>query len=310
MLEDTFLDVAIGLVFTFALLSLVTTSITEGFANLLRSRSRALGSWIEHMLGDKLTSHELMSHPMIRALCPRGRAVPDYIPADTFMMVLLDTLSPPDPDAPVRTRPTSFAELMTMIDGLGESPHLRKLLNNLCAHARGDLREAEHAIADWFDGSMQRLSGWYARQAQLAAFGFASLLTLSLNADTLMIADALWQDEALRAAVVERASAEASEQARAEGQEPGVEAAVDTLQRLDAFPLGWSSDPLDPRSLPTSLLGVLTKLMGFGLTVLAITLGAPFWFDLLSRVVGLRSTGRQPETNREVRAGASKETTS
>lgn len=315
MLEGTFLDVAIGLTFMFALLSVVTTSITEGFANLLRTRSRALGNWLEHMLGDKLTSDELMRHPLIRSLCPRDRAVPDYIPAETFTTVLLETLAPADAETARRKRPGEFAEFERLVEGLGESPKLRQALSNLSVQARGDLREIEHAIADWFDGSMQRLSGWYGRQAQIAAFGFASLLTLSLNADTLMIAGALWQDDSLRAAVVEQASAEASEQAREQSEtdgaepssqtpaaEPGVEAAVATLHRLDAFPLGWSADPLDPRGVPSDSLGWLAKLLGLALTALAITLGAPFWFDLLSRFVGLRSAGRQPPTNRSRRA--------
>jgi hypothetical protein len=38
----------------------------------------------------------------------------------------------------------------------------------------------------------------------------------------------------------------------------------------------------------------LTKLIGLLLTALAVTLGAPFWFDLLNRVVNLRSSGRRP----------------
>jgi hypothetical protein len=307
MLEDTVLDVAIGLTFTFALLSVITTSITEGCANLMRTRSRALGNWLEHMLGDKLTSDELMRHPMIRSMCPRDRAVPDYIPAETFAMVLLETLAPATGDKAVRTRPRDWDEFQQLLAGLAERPKLRMVLDNLAIEARGDLRAAERAIADWFDGSMQRLSGWYARHAQLAAFVFASLITVSFNADALMIADALWQDESLRAAVVEKASAEASEKAREQAKaepdaesasttDPGIQAAADTLRRLDAFPLGWSTDTLDPRCVPGDPSGWLAKLLGLGLTVLAITLGAPFWFDLLSRFVGLRSTGKPPQT--------------
>ena len=35
--------------------------------------------------------------------------------------------------------------------------------------------------------------------------------------------------------------------------------------------------------------------MGWVLTATAVSLGAPFWFDLLSRVAKLRGTGRRPE---------------
>jgi hypothetical protein len=38
----------------------------------------------------------------------------------------------------------------------------------------------------------------------------------------------------------------------------------------------------------------ITKFAGWVLTALAVTLGAPFWFDLLNRLVNLRSSGRRP----------------
>ncbi|MGB0178380.1 MAG: hypothetical protein ACPF9D_14535, partial [Owenweeksia sp.] len=39
------------------------------------------------------------------------------------------------------------------------------------------------------------------------------------------------------------------------------------------------------------------KLLGWFVTALAITLGAPFWFDLLKRVINIRNTGNKPEDN-------------
>jgi hypothetical protein len=37
------------------------------------------------------------------------------------------------------------------------------------------------------------------------------------------------------------------------------------------------------------------------LTVFAVSLGAPFWFDLLNKLVNLRSAGKPPETASERR---------
>ncbi|AGZ41925.1 hypothetical protein [Actinoplanes friuliensis] len=39
----------------------------------------------------------------------------------------------------------------------------------------------------------------------------------------------------------------------------------------------------------------LLKLLGLVLTAAAAALGAPFWFDLLNRLVNLRSTGKRPD---------------
>jgi hypothetical protein len=40
-----------------------------------------------------------------------------------------------------------------------------------------------------------------------------------------------------------------------------------------------------------------TSVLGWLITAFAITLGAPFWFDLLNRFISLRSTGNRPSTD-------------
>jgi len=63
-----------------------------------------------------------------------------------------------------------------------------------------------------------------------------------------------------------------------------------------------ASDELDAR--PRGFLGfdgsllwfrwLLFKLLGCAMTALAVSLGAPFWFDLFGRLVNLRATGAKP----------------
>jgi hypothetical protein len=86
---------------------------------------------------------------------------------------------------------------------------------------------------------------------------------------------------------------------------------MDTLNAL-GLPLGWvwpadettvnATQPagvakaLDPRQPPCTVGAWLTKIVGWLMTAFAISLGAPFWFDLLNKVVGLRSTVKpQPQ---------------
>jgi hypothetical protein len=55
------------------------------------------------------------------------------------------------------------------------------------------------------------------------------------------------------------------------------------------LPIGWNN--IDPRTdWPTSFSGWLQKLCGWLLTALAISLGAPFWFDVLSKFISIRSS--------------------
>jgi hypothetical protein len=68
----------------------------------------------------------------------------------------------------------------------------------------------------------------------------------------------------------------------------------DELQSLD-LPIGWSRRPssldADDGALSSGAIG----LFGLLLTALAITLGAPFWFDLLNKIVVVRSTVKPRE---------------
>lgn len=68
------------------------------------------------------------------------------------------------------------------------------------------------------------------------------------------------------------------------------------------LPIGWSSDPHDPRYFrfrhPELSLDfatwVLSKLFGLIISIFAVSLGAPFWFDTLSKFMNLRSAGTPP----------------
>jgi len=61
--------------------------------------------------------------------------------------------------------------------------------------------------------------------------------------------------------------------------------------------LGWAknSDPADPRHLPTDLGGWFRKLIGIIITAFAACLGAPFWFDMLNKVMNIRASGASPK---------------
>ena len=73
-----------------------------------------------------------------------------------------------------------------------------------------------------------------------------------------------------------------------------------TLGNLEqlGIPLGWQAKPKN-EEWPNKLIGLL-------LTTFAISLGAPFWFDILNKVINLRSSGKAPgERDKAAAAAAS-----
>lgn len=181
------------------------------------------------------------------------------------------------PEAPL-------AQVATAVEQLPDA--LRKPLAVFVRDATGNLERFRGNLERWFDDAMDRVSGFYKRKVQLAVLAYAILVTAALNIDSVAFATRLWTDDLVRSAAV--AAAERQQQDPASG----ATRLLEEVKELN-LPLGWSSaDPL--RDPPSGVAGWLLKLLGLAVTVLALSLGAPFWFDLLSRVARLRSTGPPP----------------
>jgi hypothetical protein len=87
-------------------------------------------------------------------------------------------------------------------------------------------------------------------------------------------------------------------------------ASVGTLQReLEqyGYPVGWTQDIWEKfiKDWQNQKMRVLsTWILGWLLTAVAMTMGAPFWFDLLNKLVSLRSSVKPADPSRKLDGGA------
>jgi len=111
------------------------------------------------------------------------------------------------------------------------------------------------------------------------------------NIDALNVATALWQDADKRQAVAAAAQSFAATHSSVAG---AADTTSQLLQQLTSLPvpMGWAGAPLT-RGLSAWAYAVV----GWLITGFAISLGAPFWFDLLQNVlnINVRGTGPKPE---------------
>jgi len=332
---STALEVAIGVIFVYLSLSLVCTAANELIASLMAWRARNLATGIRNLLNyqdhDELLKG-IYSHALIQSLYRNSKKLPSYIPARTFARALLDTVVPAGTaarntldDMREAVRKAGAAKvvdkqvsdtLLVLIDQAENS--LREAVTD-AEKARTALSRVQDNVEGWFNDSMERVAGWYKRKTQALTFALALVFTLALNVDSIMITKRLSSDTTLRAAVI--AAAEKSAQppsavvvgqsveqpggAQAPGQE-GVEARTGAayqaiiknqtaLQSL-GLPLGWGDRQNWPRGEGWPLyLDWLSKVLGLLLTAGAASLGAPFWFDMLNKVVSVRSAGKAPD---------------
>ena len=74
--------------------------------------------------------------------------------------------------------------------------------------------------------------------------------------------------------------------------ECSLEKNVRVIQQL-GLPIGWDRPDLKPK--PYDIFGWIAKFFGCGLTGIAISMGAPFWFDLLRKLFMVRSAVQKKE---------------
>lgn len=336
------LDVAIGLFFGYLVLSLAVTAGNELLAAWFKRRAWMLRKGILNLLDDDKLADTLYDHPMIQSLSPppglisrvpivrrlRGHG-PSYVPSRTFAIALLDILPAGSGDG---QRP----------DG---SRRLERVLAILRREAGNDPEKLKTNVETWFNDGMERVSGWYKRRTQMFLLIWAAVVTIGTNADTLVIAKALWRDPALRQTLVQRAEQYVAEQPRPGTQSvavdeappppplpPDQQAEVDFQEASAQFdatmadlaelqlPIGWE-DPtpaVEDDAVSLRLVredatddwpGAIWEdggwdrwmraadehALGWLLTILAVSLGAPFWFDTLNRIISIRSAGKAPE---------------
>ena len=95
MFNSGILDVAIGVVFVYLLLSLIVTAANELIAAVFKMRGRVLWQGICNLLptgaGKENMARQVYQHPLIKGLSQSTR--PSYIPSRTFALALLDVVS-------------------------------------------------------------------------------------------------------------------------------------------------------------------------------------------------------------------------
>ena len=308
MFGSGIIDLAIGVILVYLFLSLICSVITEWISKKLEMRAKSLEEGIRNLLSDPGGvghSLKLFDHPLIKGLSKNGKK-PSYIPSSLFAVALMDVLSPSDPIKGSRT----IADLRKGASAL-PNKDLQKTVLSLLDDAGDNLKKARENFEKWFDEAMDRVSGWYKRESKKIIFACALAVTLVLNADTISITKTLFRDPTIRAGFVATAQEIAKKPTNdnLEENQKNINLVKEEMNRLQ-FPLGWTKDSVvalgwtkESFHIWTTLWKTLIKVLGLFLTGLAVSLGAPFWFDMLNKFINLRAAGTKPEKMTQVSEG-------
>ena len=277
---DVILEVAIGLLFAWLVLSVATLEVQNWIGQLLDTRAKFLEQAILDMFkGEKSLVDQFYDHPFIKELCKldkNGKIIkkPDYIPNEVFGKAAMEVLmsagksgneTPPieamsfgamvssevqeaksavNPEL-ARTMDHLFPGMGQPTDTLGAmSFGLSETVSNLSEKAR----EYQKNVENWFDKTMNQASTWYKANAQKWALGIGIALAILFNIDSFNILNTLWREPAIRQALVQQAGiVQPGENTPTVGEIP------DYFNAL-TIPVGWVTVPAEDSAVCNSFI--------------------------------------------------------
>jgi hypothetical protein len=294
MFQNAILDVTIGLIFMYLVLSLLCTVVNEYIATWFKLRATTLKNGLAKLIDDTALKSTFDNHGVISgAKKAAGDDHPSYLSSKDFVTAIIDSLDPKNPVP-------GLAEIQAGINKLSVNSDFRDVLIANLTAAEGDINKFRQNLATWFDDVMERLSGVYKRYLKTISLIAGIALAVAMNADTLRVSKALWGDPSLRnqiSSAAERYVKECKECTKPDGEvdwDKLKKGYQDAQTKLRPLPIGWPDTSED-----SGARWLLLKLLGLLLTGFALSLGAPFWFDLLAKLVKLRGAGAKPEREDE-----------
>lgn len=307
-------EVAIALALLYLFFSQVVTSVFEIYATAVNRRGNYLRGYLNQALNsgsDKNWAELVYRHPSVDMLAQKTSRSPAYVPSSVFVKAIVDLVidevrqhtfvaaaagaaaAPPTaPQAedyvykviePVGTPLANFEAGLAKVREGDFKVLMRTLLLNArgCTACQGPDADEEvfaefvHGLAVWYDGYMERVSGWYKRDIRPGLFWVGLLVAVFCNLDSLRVASYLWSHSAERQRIVAYAATQADDSnsvrrmlrstsqdnlglSRAIRQYTGrIDSLTNALQAL-GFPIGWSlaseSVPNDSSHLPNEFL--------------------------------------------------------
>ncbi len=341
------LEIVIGLIFVYFLLSILASIVQEIFANFTSLRGKLLLKSAASMLeldskeAQKALTDMFKNSKVYQKYLTKGffgGKLPAYLSPTQFVTVVKDMLEnnasseagagERSLDAPSAGGGNGGIDLSGVKDkdlrGHLETLQAQMALNtrDITDDFRQEINKAEQAIATYFDEMMSLTSSWYKRNVQYIIVTIGFLIAVAFDADTFAIYRSLSQNSSARQEVLQIATDFVASDSYSKYQSPGVNpdsasqeeisANLDSLKgQLNmliqedlegaATPLGLGWKESDYKGV--SVWDWLLKLLGWAVTALAISQGAPFWFDLLKLLTRSGGQGGQQPVTIKVETG-------
>jgi hypothetical protein len=311
-----FLDLVIGLIFIYLVYSIACSTLWEIMISFSHLRGKMLFKWLYNSFGggEKELGKLIEKHPLIKGLTRNDKSKPSYISSGVFTDVLLDIIN----SQAGKTEALNF-NMEVIKKRISETPLLKEEMKRVflqyLSEAGDKIDILKQKIARWYDETQERLLGAYKKKLQWWIFVISLVLVGATNADTFKLCSYLYTNDSAREAIANKASLYVQDSSvvrmvssidtvrineiSGRSQEELIKGMAEdfkTLKNLDKelkqaeIPIGWTGEKLE------NFWDYVKKIGGLLLTALAVSMGSPFWFDVLGKLANLRSSGSKPKS--------------
>lgn len=288
------IEVIIGLLFLYLLSVTVVLAFNEIFAYLFNLRHKGLMMGINALLlGDDkhqwwrpfksyakgVELNSFFNNPFIKNLGNKNKIT--KIPPKTFASAILTCLG---------------YDVIDDHSSMNLKEDVKKIVQKLIAHAGGDFNGSIANIEEWYNNTMEvYCKYWY--KSLLSAYSLLLFIipgVLLLNLDSIMIARELWTSNFTDKVIENTFKYFQPDPTSINHTQQKYHQILDELNvsknqiYRNYKIIGWHTDSTvctDPRALPANFWDWCCKIIGLLITTLAISLGAPFWFDILNKIL-------------------------
>ncbi len=291
------INIVVLLAAVFFFSSTLASHILEYIVGLVNSRGRLLYDKLSGALG-ATAAEELYGNPLIKSLQgkegQRKLYYPSYIEPEIFARAVISQVTANMPPPPAAAPPAGGVAVNTT--ELAKAPLVQLLLTE----AGGDAAALQAKLAEWYKAFTERQTGAYTRWSFMRLFLIGLALAATMDIDVFHLTSTAWRDHAATARLVDQieehfkplSDKPFDQLSDAERKQlyDATAAAVTALQgERAAQPMfAWQGSPADTGDKALKLVGWL--LAAFG-----ISLGAQFWFNILSETLKLRAAGKKPD---------------
>lgn len=317
------LEVVISLVVVYFLMSTLVSFLNEFIAMIINSRGKILEKSLKHLfveddndsdsLVTKIYQSKFVNNLAAKfSIAAKLNTKPSYIATENFTSALIDEIQ----KAGVKkSYAHTFEGLKKKIDALKDSfikTKLEEIIIELEETQQANITAFKKKIAEWFDNYMLTVTEVYKNYVRVWIFVISLLFTFSMNIDSLVLIEYFFENKEKRELMVNFAE-KADKNMYAVNDSIKGDKRVEAIKKMNkeilndfnAFdlPYGWDGDGDGRLAHEAKILGndkpdqwgKLKKFIGLLITTVSLTLGAPFWYQLMLNLLALRkSTTAEP----------------